>query len=84
MSQSIKSVAQWMAERGLDLPQIVRLSALDEQVVHAIVQGRYTPSPQQRQQLATALGLAPDEIAWGHATPVEHLYGHGTQFGRSP
>jgi hypothetical protein len=79
----MKSVAQWMAERGLDVPALVRSSALDERVVQAIVQGRYTPSPDQRQRLAAALGAGPDEIAWGHATPVEHMYGHGPQFGRS-
>jgi hypothetical protein len=24
------------------------------------------------------------EIAWGHAVPVDHLWGHGPQFGRTP
>jgi hypothetical protein len=80
----IKSVAQWMAERGIDLPGLVAAARLDNRVVEAIVAGRYTPSPEQRQRLAAALALDPDEIAWGHVTQVEHMYGHGPQFGRSP
>jgi len=80
----IKSVAQWMAERGMDLPALVAAGKLEERVAEAIVAGRYTPSPDQRQRLAAALTVQPEQIAWGHVIPVEHLYGHGTQFGRSP
>ena len=45
--------------------------------VTAIVLGRWTPSPVERQKIASALGVAPEEISWGHATPFQHLYGHG-------
>jgi hypothetical protein len=80
----IKTVAAWMAERGLGLPDLVAASGMDRRVVEAIVGCRYTPSPEQRQRLAAALGASPEEIAWGHAAQVEHVYGHGPQFGRSP
>ena len=80
----VKTFAQWMAERNLTQAQIVAESALEERVVEAIVRGRYTPSPQQRQQLAAALGVELEQITWDHATAVDHLYGHGAQFGRSP
>lgn len=80
----IRTIAQWMADGNIDLARLVELSALDERVVQAIVLGRYTPSPEQRQQLAAAIGVDPEQVSWGHVTPVEHLYGHGTQFGRSP
>jgi hypothetical protein len=79
-----KTVAEWMAERGLALAQVIELAALDDRVVKAIVRGGYTPSPEQRGRLAAALGVAPDQVAWGHAAQVEHMYGHGPQFGRSP
>jgi RNA polymerase sigma factor (sigma-70 family) len=69
---------------GLTLDQLIASSRLDRRVVEAIVQGRYTPSPDQRQRLAAALGITLDEITWDHANPVEHMYGHGPQFGRSP
>jgi hypothetical protein len=34
--------------------------------------------------LAAVLGVEPDQITWGHTQQVEHMYGHGPQFGRSP
>jgi hypothetical protein len=82
--EQVKTVAQWMAERGFGLAELVEASALDERVVEAIVLGRYTPSPQQRERLCVALGVGPDSVAWGHRNEVEHMYGHGPQFGRSP
>ena len=80
----VKSPAEWMAERGLDLAGLVAAAGLDERVVKAIVAGRYTPSPEQRRRLATALGVTPDDVAWGHVAQVQHVQGHGPQFGRSP
>jgi transcriptional regulator with XRE-family HTH domain len=80
----VKTVADWMAERGTSLAALVAASGLDKRVVQAIANGRYTPSPQQRQRLAAALGVDPEQIAWGHVTQVTHVYGHGPQFGRSP
>jgi len=84
LAAQVKPVSQWMAERDLRLVELVAASKLDERVVEAIIQGRYTPSPQQRERLSAALGVRPDQVAWGHVNPVEHMYGHGSQFGRSP
>jgi hypothetical protein len=80
----VKTVAEWMAARGIDLAQLVEASALDDRVVKAIVENRYTPSPQERRRLAVALKVEPEQVAWGHSAQVEHVYGHGPQFGRSP
>jgi transcriptional regulator with XRE-family HTH domain len=80
----VKTLSEWMAERGVDLARLIEASGLDDRVVKAIAQNRYTPSPDQRRRLAAALGVGPDEVAWGHAAGVEHVYGHGPQFGRSP
>ncbi len=79
-----KTIADWMTERGLALPELIAAAGLDARVVKAIVAGQYTSSPQQRQRLAAALGVSADEIAWGHTVPISHVYGHGPQFGRSP
>ncbi len=79
-----KPVGMWMAEKGIDLARLVEASGLERRVVEAIIACRYTPSPEQRRRLAAALGVALEQIAWGHAVPVEHLYGHGPQFGRTP
>ncbi len=80
----VRTVADWMSQRGLDLTRLVEASGLEARIVAAIVHSRYTPSPQQRQRLAAALGLALEQIAWGHQAQVEHIHGHGPQFGRSP
>jgi transcriptional regulator with XRE-family HTH domain len=80
----VKSVADWAAEQGIGLAELAEASNLERRVVEAVAHGRYTPSPQQRQRLAAALGVGVDEVAWGHVAPVEHVYGHGPQFGRSP
>jgi hypothetical protein len=79
-----RTVANWMAERNLDLPQLVEASRLDRKVVEAIVAGRYTTSPAQRQRIAETLGVAPEDVQWGRTVEVDHMYGHGPQFGRSP
>ncbi|MGO9470978.1 MAG: helix-turn-helix domain-containing protein [Isosphaeraceae bacterium] len=82
--EQVKSLAEWMADRGVGLADLVEGSGLDGKVIEAIAANRYTPSPQQRQRLAAAVGVALEQIVWGHAAPVEHVYGHGPQFGRSP
>jgi transcriptional regulator with XRE-family HTH domain len=81
---TVKTVSEWMAARGLDEAALVAATGLDDRVVTAVVHGRYTPSPDQRQRIAAALGIEPDKVAWGHVAQVSHVYGHGPQFGRSP
>ena len=80
----MKTIAEWMAERGVSITKLVAASALDQRVVEAILHNRYTPSPQQRRSIATALQVTPEQVQWGHQAQVSHVYGHGPQFGRSP
>jgi ribosome-binding protein aMBF1 (putative translation factor) len=84
MPEQLKTVAEWMAERGIALADLIESSRLEDRVVKAIVHSRYTPSPEQRRRLAAALGVEPEQIAWGHQAQITHVYGHGPQFGRSP
>jgi transcriptional regulator with XRE-family HTH domain len=77
MADTLKSVAQLCAERGVDARRLAEQSGVDEQRVLAIVLGRWTPSPRERDGIAAAFGLTRDQIIWGHATPVQHLYGQG-------
>lgn len=81
---AIKSVADLCAEHRLDPKQLAAKAGLDERRVRAIVEGRWTPSPAERDRIAAAFGLTREQIAWGHRTEVSHVYGHGPQFGRSP
>lgn len=80
----MKPLARVMEETGTSLQQLVEASGLEAKLVKAIATGNYTPSPSERERLATALGVSIDDIAWGHAVPVDHLWGHGPQFGRTP
>ena len=80
----LKSVDELCTEHGLDIAQLAANAGLDVKRVQAIVEGRWTPSPAERDKIAAVFGLARDQIAWGHKSTVQHLQGHGPQFGRSP
>lgn len=72
-----RSVADLCREQGVTVPELAERSALEEGRVLAITLGRWTPSPAERQKIAAVFGVELDEIAWGHKTPIQHLYGHG-------
>ena len=72
-----KTVAELCRERGLDVKQLAEKAGLDEPRVLAIVLGRWTPSPAERDKVAAAFGLTREQITWGHKTPIQHIYGHG-------
>jgi hypothetical protein len=59
------------------VPDLADRSALEADRVLAIVLGRWTPSPTEREKIAAALHVVVADIAWGHKTPIQHLYGHG-------
>ncbi len=71
------SVAELCQERELTVGQLTERCGLEETRVLAIVMGRWTPSPQERQKIAEAFDLTIDDITWGHKTPIQHIYGHG-------
>jgi cyanate lyase len=79
-----KTVRELCEERGLGWKELAQRSGRDARRARAIVEGHWTPSPAERERVAAALGLGKDEVAWGHEEPVQHLYGHGPQFGRTP
>ena len=82
--ETLKTVDQLCREHGIGPEQLAERTGLDGRRVRAIVAGQWTPSPAERDRVAAAFGLSRDQVAWGHRTPVEHLYGHGPQFGRTP
>jgi transcriptional regulator with XRE-family HTH domain len=73
----VASVAELCEQKKISAADLARQIGLDEGRVTAIMMGRWTPSPAERQKIAAAFNLTIDEIAWGHKTPVQHLYGHG-------
>jgi hypothetical protein len=77
MADEIKSVDVLCVEHGIDTKQLADRSGLEPGRVMAIVLGRWTPSPQERDAIAGVFGLTRDRIAWGHKTPIQHIYGQG-------
>ena len=73
----VRTVADLCREHQLDVRALSERSGLDEGRTLAIVLGRWTPSPAERQKIAGVFGVAVEQIAWGHKTPIQHLYGHG-------
>ena len=71
------TVAQLCQQQGIDARQLAEKSGLEEGRVVAILLGRWTPSPAERAAVAGVFGIAPDQIVWGHTTPVQHIYGQG-------
>jgi transcriptional regulator with XRE-family HTH domain len=71
------TVEELCLKHRVDLKQLVERSGLDEAVIVAIVQGRRTPSPEERDRVAAVFGVTREQIAWGHKTPIQHIYGHG-------
>lgn len=72
-----KGVDELCVERGIDARQLAELASLEETRVFAIILGRWTPSPEERDAIATVFGRTRDQIVWGHKTPIQHIYGSG-------
>jgi transcriptional regulator with XRE-family HTH domain len=74
---SLKTVSDLCLEHKIDVKQLAERSGLDESRVLAIALGRWTPSPAERDRVAAVFGLTREQIAWGHKTPIQHIYGSG-------
>ena len=72
-----QSVNDLCKEHEMSPDALADRSGVDAQRVLAIAMGRWTPSPQERDQIAEVFGIARDGIAWGHKTPIQHIYGLG-------
>ncbi len=71
------NVADLCKEREITIADLAEKSGLEESRVLAIVMGRWTPSPKERQAVAAVFDLDVSELRWGHKTPIQHIYGHG-------
>jgi transcriptional regulator with XRE-family HTH domain len=75
--ETSKSVSDLCLEHKIDVKQLAEKSGVEESRVLAIVLGRWTPSPSERDRIAAVFGLTREQIAWGHKTPIQHIYGSG-------
>jgi transcriptional regulator with XRE-family HTH domain len=77
MADNFPTVDRLCLDRGIDAAQLAERAGVDVQRVTAIILGRWTPSPAERDAIAAVFGLTRDQVAWGHKTPVQHIYGQG-------
>ena len=75
--EATKRVEELCVEFNISYQELAARSKVDEQTVLAIVLGRWTPSPEDRDQIAAVFGLTREQIVWGHKTPIQHIYGTG-------
>jgi transcriptional regulator with XRE-family HTH domain len=71
------TVADLCRDQSITAETLADRTGLEVGRVTAIALGRWTPSPTERQKIADVFGVPTGEIAWGHSTPIQHLYGHG-------
>lgn len=72
----IRTVEHLLDELEINLDDLAERSGLTIERTIAIADGRWTPSPQEREKLATALGVQVADISWGHTmNPRNVRYG---------
>ena len=62
----VKTVEHWLETTGLSLEGIASRARLPVERVAAIAEGRWTPSPDDRQRIAAAFGVEVAAVSWGH------------------
>ena len=60
----------------MSLDKIAQASGLELSRVEAIVDGRWTPSPDERRSIAHALGIPVEDIAFGHNMNARNIRFH--------
>jgi transcriptional regulator with XRE-family HTH domain len=63
----MKTVEHLFEETGLEIETIAERAGLTVERVAAIAEGRWTPSPQERAQVAAAFGVPLEDVSWGHS-----------------
>jgi hypothetical protein len=62
----MKTVDVLLEERDMALDELAQAAQLTLPRAEAIADGRWTPSPDERERIARAFGLPIEEISWGH------------------
>jgi transcriptional regulator with XRE-family HTH domain len=71
-----KTVDQWMEERDVTVEELSERSGLEPRRVEAIATGRWLAGPVERQRIAAAFELPPDEFLWGHVMSPRNVRYH--------
>ncbi len=72
----MKTVEHLLELTGISIDDVAKRAGLHWSRVMAIAEGRWTPSPQERESIAAAFGVAVTDISWGHSmNPRNIRYG---------
>jgi transcriptional regulator with XRE-family HTH domain len=72
----MKTIDVLLEEQGLALDELAGRAKLPIERVEAIVDGRWTPSPREREKLAAAFGVPITEVSWGHTMNPRNVRYH--------
>jgi hypothetical protein len=74
---STKSVSELCLQQKMNVQELSDQAGMENSRILAIVMGRWTPSPRERQKIADVFEVEIGDISWGHKTPIQHIYGFG-------
>jgi len=77
MTELTRSVAELCRDHKVTLDELIEKTGLEDTRIKAIILGRWTPSPTERQKIAAVFDASIQDITWGHVTPIQHIYGIG-------
>ena len=72
----MKTVDRLIEETGMTIEQLAEKAKLELPRTQAIVDGRWTPSPKERERIAAAFGVPVTEISWGHTMNLRNITYH--------
>jgi len=72
----MKTLDLLLEEMQLSLDQLAEQSGLQVERVEAITDGRWLPSPTERQRIAAAVGVPVEEVSWGHTMSPRNVRYH--------
>ena len=73
---SQRTVERLIEETGVTIAELAGKAKLETSRVQAIVDGRWTPSPREREKIAAAFGVTVTEISWGHTMNFRNVTYH--------
>jgi transcriptional regulator with XRE-family HTH domain len=62
----MRTVEHLFEQTNLTCDEVAERAGLTIERVAAIAEGRWTPSPDERERVAKAFGVPVSEISWGH------------------
>jgi transcriptional regulator with XRE-family HTH domain len=69
----MRTVDQLFEEANLTVEDVAEQSKLTAERVEAIAMGRWTPSPSERQRIASVFGVSVENISWGHTMDPRNI-----------